>query len=29
MRFYDDEYPELHALLNEREKHTKGPFDKL
>lgn len=28
MRFYDEEYPELHALLNEREKHTKGPFDR-
>jgi hypothetical protein len=29
MRFYDDEYPELHAILKEREKHTKGPFERL
>jgi len=29
MRFYDDEYPELHGILNQREKHTKGTFEKL
>jgi hypothetical protein len=28
MRFYEDEYPELYAILDRREKATKSPFER-
>ena len=29
MRFFDDEYPSLHAIITSRESNSAGPFERL